>query len=410
MPKILATILSPRMLVSFLMGFSCGLPLLLTIGLLQAWMKEEGLDLGSIGLISLLGLPYTLKFIWAPLTDRYTPPFLGRRRGWLLTLQVILALSIVLLGQSNPGQHLYLMAAAALCVTFFSASQDIVVDAYRREDLTDEELGLGSSLYVYGYRIGMLLAGAGGMILADHLPYSQVYLIMALCMAPGIITTLLCSEPNPSPNAPKTISEAVIGPFKEFFLRSGVLWGFLVLGFILFFKLGDSMASAMTTPFFLDIGFSKSEIGAVGKLFGFWATLGGLAFGGILLIKLGIIKSLFLFGVLQAISTAGFAVLAYLDPKWEYLAAVIAFENLTSGMGTSAFLAYIASLTDKRFTATQFALLSALTAVARVVVSATTGFMVELMGWSGFFWFCAAVATPGLLLLIKVAKPTGPKA
>ncbi|MFH0997421.1 MAG: AmpG family muropeptide MFS transporter [Pseudomonadota bacterium] len=391
-------VFSSRMAVTFLMGFSCGLPLLLTLSVLQAWMKEEGVDLSVIGLMSLVGIPYTIKFLWAPLLDRMTLPFLGRRRGWLFLAQLCLMVAIAGLGLSSPKSHPLLLAGAAFLVTFFSASQDIVVDAYRREILSDAELGLGSSLYVNGYRVGMLLASGGGLILADHLPFSTVYLIMAACMIPGMATTFYSKEPEQPFGVPGTLSEAVFAPLREYFTRNGAWW---ILAFILCYKLGDSMASAMTTPFYLDIGFSKTEIGAVVKLFGFWATIAGSLLGGIWMIHIGIGSSLWIFGILQAVSTAGFMVLTYTGPSVAALSAVIAFENFTSGMGTSAFTAFMASMTHKRFTATQYALLSSLMGVPRVLVSAPTGFLAKVMGWNWFFAACVLVAIPGLLILLR---------
>ncbi len=380
------------------MGYACGLPLLLTISVLQAWMKEEGVDLTVIGMMALVGLPYTLKFLWAPFLDRFTLPFLGRRRGWLLVAQVALILSIAGLGSTNPGNNPWIVAFAAFLVTFFSASQDIVVDAYRREDLSDEELGLGSSLYVNGYRIGMLLASGGGLIMADRIPFSMVYLIMAACLLPGVLTTLLAPEPQIIVGTPQTIKEAVIDPLIEYFRRPSALW---ILAFILFYKIGDTMASNMTTPFYLDIGFSKTEIGAVVKLFGFWATVGGSLVGGVLMLRLGINRSLWVFGVFQALSTACFALLARIGHSIPVLSGVIAFENLSSGMGTAAFVAFMASITNKRFTATQYALLTSLMGVPRVMASAPTGFFAKNLGWVSFFIACTLIAIPGMLLLLK---------
>ncbi|WP_457572656.1 AmpG family muropeptide MFS transporter [Desulfolithobacter sp.] len=394
-------IFSSRMLVSLLMGFSCGVPLLLTLSVLQAWMREEGVDLSVIGLFSLVGLPYTLKFLWSPVLDRFTLPLFGRRRGWLLLFQVLLMAAIAGLGMTRPADNPWLVAVAALLVTFFSASQDIVVDAYRREDLSDNELGLGSSLYVNGYRVGMLVAGSGGLILADHFSFHQVYLFMALCLLPGIVTTLLCREPEVAEGTPTTFREAVVQPFVEYFQRDGAL---LILLFILLYKIGDQMASTMTTPFYLDVGFTKTQIGAVAKLFGFWATIIGGLIGGVILLKIGIVRSLWLFGILQAVSTAGFSLLAFIGPSLAGLAAVIGFENLTGGMGTAAYVAYMASLTNKKFTATQYALLSSLMGIPRVLASAPTGFMADSMGWATYFLFCALVAVPGLLLL-RYAAP-----
>ncbi len=391
------------MLVSLLMGFSCGLPLLLTMSVLQAWMKEKGVDLTTIGLMALVGLPYTAKFLWAPVMDRFTLPFLGRRRGWLLVAQVLLMLSIAGLGQSQPAQNPWLLAVAALLVAFFSASQDIVVDAYRREDLSDEELGLGSSLYVNGYRIGMLLASGGGLIMADHMHYSQVYLIMALCILPGICTTLICREPVVTASKPKNMRDAVFLPLLEYFSRPSAIW---ILAFILLYKIGDTMASSMTTPFYLDIGFTKTEIGAVVKLFGTWAVIGGLLLGGVLMVRLGIRRSLWIFGILQGLSTAGFALLAWMGHSIAGLAGVIVFENLSGGMGTAAYVAFMASITDKRFTATQYALLTSLMGIPRVFLSAPTGFLAKHMGWIPFFIGCALIAIPGLLILFRFSSWT----
>jgi PAT family beta-lactamase induction signal transducer AmpG len=396
---------SRRMLVALLMGFACGLPLLLTISVLQAWMKEEEVDLAVIGLMALVGLPYTLKFLWAPLLDRFTLPFLGRRRGWLLVAQIALIFSIIFLGFSDPKNDPWWLAFAALLVTFFSASQDIVVDAYRREDLSDEELGLGSSLYINGYRVGMLLASGGGLILADRLTFSMVYLIMAACILPGVATTLLAPEPEINTETPKTIREAVMSPLVEYFSRQGAVW---MLAFILFYKIGDTMASAMTIPFYLDLDFTKTEIGAVVKLFGFWTTIFGTLTGGVVMIRMGINRSLWVFGGLQAISTACFVILYRVGHSIPVLSAVIAFENLSSGMGTAAYVAFMASITNKKFTATQYALLSSLMGIPRVMASAPTGFMAKHIGWESFFITCTLFAIPGMLLLLKFAPWNSP--
>jgi PAT family beta-lactamase induction signal transducer AmpG len=393
---LLPIILSGRMLISLLMGFACGLPLLLTGSVLQAWMKQEGVDLGTIGLFALVGLPYTLKFLWAPALDRFTPALLGRRRGWLMAAQLALMAALVLLAFSQPAASPMSVAIAALLVTFFSATQDIVVDAYRRESLADEELGLGSSLYVNGYRIGMLLASGGGLILADFIPFQQVYLLMSAFMLVGVFTTLFAPEPAAHEGRPQTLAQAVVLPFVEYFNRSNAI-GLLL--FILLYKIGDSMANHMTTPFFLDIGFSKSEIGAVVKLFGFWATITGGLLGGIMMLRLGIYRSLWIFGILQGVSTAGFSVLYLLGHSLTGLAAVVAVENLASGMGTAAYVAFMGSLTNKKFTATQYALLSSLMGVPRVIAATPTGYMAEGLGWFWFFLLCALVAIPGMLLL-----------
>jgi PAT family beta-lactamase induction signal transducer AmpG len=387
------------MIVAFSMGFSSGLPLLLTGSVLQAWMKEEGVDLATIGLFALVGLPYTLKFLWAPFLDRYQLGHLGRRRGWLLWVQIGLILALMGLGFTEPALSPIKVAGAALLVAFLSAVQDIIIDAYRRESLADHELGLGSSLYVNGYRLGMLLASGGGLILADYLPFSQVYQLLALVMLIGVITTLLAPEPQIFINPPKTMREAVVEPFLEYFRRSDAL---LILLFILLYKMGDSMASHMTIPFYLELGYSTAEIGTIVKGFGFVAIIFGSLLGGILMLRIGIYRSLWIFGVLQGVSTAGFAVLGAYGYSLSGLALVIAFENLSGGMGTAAYTAFMASLTNKKFTATQYALLSSLMGIPRVIIAAPTGFLAESLGWVPFFSFCASIAIPGLLLLRRL--------
>jgi len=309
-----------------------------------------------------------------------------------------LALSIAGLGWTQPAQSPFTVAVVAWLLAFFSASQDIVIDAYRREALADNELGLGSSLYVNGYRIGMLLASGGGLIMADFIGFSMVYQFMALTMLVGILTTLFAPEPQVPAGTPATLQDAVVQPFVDYFRRHHAL---LILLFILLYKVGDTMASHMTIPFYLDIGFSKTEIGAVVKLFGFWATIIGSIIGGVVILRTGIYRALWSFGILQAVSTAGFAVLAQVGHSLPWLAGVIAFENLSAGMGTAAFVAFMASLTNKQFTATQYALLSSLMGIPRVIVAAPTGYFADWVGWTVFFTLCALIAIPGLVLLTR---------
>ena len=402
------SIFSARMLVALLMGFASGLPLLLTGSVLQAWLKRSGIDLASIGVFALVGLPYTLKFLWAPLFDRYAPPLLGRRRGWMLATQGALAAALFALSLSHPAPgDLLPVSIAALLVAFFSASQDIVVDAYRRESLADVELGLGSALYVNGYRVGLLLAGAGGLILAGSYSYETMYQLMAVVMAACIIVTLLAPEPAQPAGGPTSLAEAVFLPFRDYFTRDGA-W--LALAFILLYKLGDTMAASMTTPFYLERGYSEAEIGAVVKLFGFWATIAGGTLGGIWIMRIGMRRALWLFGLGQMISTLGFVVLAGVEPTRVALATVVAVENFTAGLGTAAFVGFMAALTDRRFTATQYALLSSLMGVPRVVVSAPTGWLALTMGWPAFFALCTLLALPGLLLLRRVRRLAEPAA
>ncbi|HSV92488.1 MAG TPA: AmpG family muropeptide MFS transporter [Desulfobacterales bacterium] len=398
--RLLDVLFSRRMAVAFAMGVACGLPLLLTMGVLQAWMTEAQVDLTWVGMITLVQIPYAWKFLWAPLLDRYRLPLLGRRRGWLLASQVLLAASIAALGFSDPARHPVAMVVSAMLVAFFSATQDVVVDAYRREDLADDELGLGSSLYVYGYRVGMWASSGGALILADHIPFGRVYLLMAGGMLFGIGVTLLAPEPRVDVAPPQSLREAMWRPMTDLFGRAGIAW---ILAFILLYKVGDTMAAAISTPFYLELGFSKSEIGAVVKLFGSWATIGGAILGGALMLRLGIHRSLWVFGVLQAVSTAGYAVLARAGASLPVLAGVIGFESVTGGMGTSAFVAFMASLTDRRFTATQYALLTSVMGLPRVLASAPTGFAAKHLGWEAFFIVCTLAALPGLLLLPRFA-------
>ncbi|MEJ2654287.1 MAG: AmpG family muropeptide MFS transporter [Acidihalobacter sp.] len=395
--SVLREFLTGRMLVAALMGFASGLPLLLTITLLQAWLTEAGVSLGEIGLFALIGIPYTVKFLWAPFMDRYVPPLLGRRRGWLFILQLLLAASILGLGQTDPHRNLTLVAVFSLLVALFSAMQDTVIDAYRRESLADDEQGLGASFYVWGYRVGMLIASGGGLILAQYRGFTMTYAVMALLMLPALATTLLAPEPTNHHPLPPNLQVAVVGPFVEFFTqrRNAVL----ILLFILLYKLGDTLATTMTTPFYLELGYSKADIGAVVKLFGFWATvLGGVA-GGVSIMRIGQYRALWLFGLLQALSTAGFAWLVHTGPVLGWLAVVIAFENFTGGMGTAAFIGFMANLTHKEFTATQYALLTSLMGVPRTLLAASTGYMATSLGWVSFFITCALLAIPGLWLL-----------
>lgn len=403
--QVFTALLSARMLLAFIMGFAGGLPLLLTGSLLQAWMVKEGVDLGTIGLFALVGLPYTLKFVWAPLMDRYIPSILGRRRGWLVVWQLSLAGAIAMLAFSSPAQMLYMTAIAALLLSFFSASQDIVIDAYRRESLSDEEQGMGASLYVGGYRVGMLLASGGGLIMADFIPFEFVYLIMAITMASTVVATLLAKEPEMNHGRPESIKHAVIEPFVDYFSRR---YAIAILLFIVLYKVGDTMATQMTTPLYLGLGFSTSEIGAIVKIFGFSAVMAGTMLGGLLIMRIGIYPGLLWFGFLQAISTAGFAMLAYVGYSQTLLAIVIAFENFSGGLGTAAYIGYMASLTNKKFTATQYALLTSFMGMPRVFAAAPTGYMADAMGWVPFFVFCSLIALPGIILLIWLNKRLQP--
>jgi PAT family beta-lactamase induction signal transducer AmpG len=399
--------LEKKILISLIMGFVSGVPLLLTITLLQAWLTDEGISKSTIGLFALVGLPYSLKFLWAPFFDRYVISKLGRRRGWLIISQILLILSIVGLGLTNPALNPFNVAVLALLVTFFSASQDIVIDAFRRESLHDNEQTIGASAYVLGYRIGALAAGAGGLILADMMSYQYVYSIMAIIMIIGVITTLLAEEPE-AVREPSSFINAVKNPFIEFFQRfkdknnTNLMVPILILMFILLYKVGDTMAHSLSTNFYLDIGFTKTEIGTVVKMFGLVATLIGAFLGGIISLKIGLFRSLIMFGLFQAIATLGFAALAIIGNSILALMAVISLENLAAGMGYTAYLAFIANMTNKEFTATQFALMTAIMSLPRTIFSGSSGFLVELFDWELYFVFCSLIAIPALIILSKL--------
>ncbi len=408
--KIWQTLFTKKMLICIFTGFSSGLPLYILVSLLPAWLRSEGVNLKVIGLFALIGLPFTWKFLWAPFFDRYIPP-LGRRRGWLLISQILLILSIPALGLLDPKIDIWTIAYLAAIVAFFSASQDIVLDAYRRELLLDAELGIGNAVHVNAYKIAGLIPGSLSLILADHLPWNTVFLITALFMLPGILMTIFVSEPALKSGAPKTLKDAITEPFKEFMQRNGVASALTILAFIFLYKLGDSMATALATPFYLDMGFTKTEIGLIAKNAGLWPSVIGGLLGGIWMIKLGINRALWIFGGVQMMAILGFAWLATVGHSLVWLGVVIGIEALGVGLGTAAFVAYIAQTTHPLYTATQFALFTSLAAVPRTFANAATGYMVENMGWRNFFIFCFIIAIPGMLLLVKIApwndrKPT----
>jgi MFS transporter, PAT family, beta-lactamase induction signal transducer AmpG len=411
-PAWLSALLTRRMLICVFTGFASGMPLYLLLNLVPAWLRSEGVDLKMIGLFALIQFPYTWKFLWAPLLDRYVPPIgiSGRRRSWMLLTQIGLLAAIAALGWYSPARDIGAILWLATAIALFSATQDIALDAYRREILADHELGLGNSVHVNAYRIAGLVPGSLSLILADHLPWQQVFVVTALFMLPGMVLAIVANEPAVVGKRPKTLTEAVVEPFHEFMTRAGVREAALILSFIFLYKLGDSMCTALATPFYLDMGFAKSDIGLVAKHAGLWpAVIGGLL-GGLWMVKLGINRALWLFGVVQLVSIFGFAWLAWLGRVETVdgtallrLALVIGFEALGVGLGTTAFVAFIARATNPAYTATQFALFTSLAAVPRTFINAATGVLVEQMGWFAFFMLCAALAVPGMLLLLKVA-------
>ena len=399
--------LNRRMLICIFTGFASGMPLYVLISLVPAWLRTEGVGLKEIGFFALIGLPYIWKFVWSPLLDRYSLSLFtykpGLRRSWMLSTQVLLLVTIGALGFLDPLTQLWPIAWLCLGIAFLSATQDIVLDAYRRQILPDQELGLGNSIHVNAYRVGGLIPGSLSLVLSDFLPWETVFLITAAFVLAGIALTLSIKEPPRTHQQPATLQAAIVEPFNDFFSRQGVQQAVLILAFMLLYKLGDSMATALATPFYLDMGFSKTEIGVVAKQAALWPMIiGGIA-GGILMLKIGINRALWLFGFVQIISILGFAVLARVGGGLWLLGLVIGFEYLGVGLGTAAFVAFIARTTNPAFAATQFALFTAVTAVPRTVASAATVIIAEGVGWENFFYMCTLIAIPGMLLLFKVA-------
>jgi len=398
----LKSLCNRRIGVISLLGFASGLPLALTGGTLQAWMTVEGVSLKTIGIFTLVGLPYTLKFVWSPLIDRFSLPILGRRRGWILGFQIGLMILIAAISASSPLNAPLMVAVLALMISFTSASQDIVIDAYRTDVLHERERGLGAAVYVTGYRIAMLVSGAMALILSETLGWRLTYMLMAGLMAIGMLATLWGSEPEEKIIPPRTMEEAIGGPFNEFFSRKSA-WAFLAL--IILYKLGDAFAGTLTTAFLIrGVGFSVGEVGTINKGMGLAATIIGALFGGALMSRWGLYRSMMIFGILQAVSNLSFMALAFLGKNYLMMVCAVAFENLAGGMGTAAFVGFLMTLCDHRFTATQFALLSALASIGRVFVGPPSGFLVEEVGWIVFFFITFLAALPGLGLLRFMKK------
>ena len=409
MPGWLAALLTRKMLICIFTGFSSGLPLYLLLNLLPAWLRSEGVDLKTIGFFALIQFPYTWKFLWSPLLDRFSIPGFGRRRGWMLVTQIGLLFVIGSLGGLSPKDNIWPILWLATLLSLLSATQDIAVDAFRREILSDNELGIGNAVHVNAYRIAGLIPGSLSLILADRLPWNEVFWITGAFMIPGMAMAWLVSEPSIK-GAPKTLRQAVTEPFHEFIGRQGWRGALMVLCFIFLYKLGDSLCTALATPFYLDMGFTKTDIGLIAKHAGLWPAVIGALLGGLWMIKIGINRALWLFGVVQLVSIFGFT---WLAAQGHYdsigaterlaLAFVISLEALGVGLGTAAFVAFIARSTHPAYTATQMALFTSLAAVPRTFINASAGWLVEGLGWTNFFWLCALLAIPGMLLLLKVA-------
>jgi MFS transporter, PAT family, beta-lactamase induction signal transducer AmpG len=393
---------TPRVWVVLLLGFSSGLPLALTMGALQAWLTVSGVKLLDIGLFSFVGLPYVYKFLWSPLMDRLIPPFLGRRKGWMLITQFCLLFSIIIMGVVNPKHALGLLAVLALITAFLSASQDIAIDAYRTDLLLPDERGLGSAMFVGGWRIGAMVSGGLALILAQYIGWNLTYVVMALLMLVGLITSLFAPKPPLEEKPPVDLRAAIIEPFKEFLSRKLAVW---LLIFIVLYKVGDAFALALASTFFIrGMGFSQAVVGGVFKLYGLIAILLGVYLGGLLMPKIKLYASLFWFGLFQAASNLMFMWLALAGKKLWLLIAVVSVDNLAGGMATAAFLAFLMALCNHKFTATQFALFSALAAVARVFVGPAAAVMVGHYGWPHFFFLSFLLSLPALLILVWLSK------
>jgi len=392
-----------KMVTCIFLGFTSGMPLYVLIQLVPAWLRSHGVDLATIGLFALVTLPYTWKFVWSPLMDRYKLPFLGRRRGWALMTQLGLLISIAALGQFDPSASLQAIVATVFIVSLFGASQDIVIDAYRRELLSDDELGTGTSFFINAYRLSSLVPGSLALILSDLLPWPVVYWITAAFMGVGIVTTFMIKEVSDDALAPATLKQAVVDPFKEFFARDGIQAGLAILAFMFLYKLGDNMATALATPFYLDMGFSRTEIGSIAKIAALWSSIAGGIIGGVVMLKMSINRALWVFGFVQMVTILGYVWLSTVGHHPVGLFLVVSGEYLGVGLGAIALTAYMARETSKAFTATQFALFSSFIAVPRTFANASTGYIIEAIGYTQFFIVCTLVAVPGLLLLFKVA-------
>ena len=393
----------PKMAALLFLGFSSGLPFYLTSTTLQAWMTKANVDLTTIGLFSLVGLPYSLKFFWAPLLDRYVPPFLGRRRGWLVITQILLLIAIASMSMHDPSLGLRLLAVNALLVAFLSATQDVAGDAYRTDVLHHREMGAGAAIWVLGYRIALLLTGSLAFVLADRLPWPTVYLLLSSLMLVGVIAAVLAPEPVLEDAPPRSLAEAVLLPFNEFFTRSGLFRGLLVLVFIVLYKYSDSLVIVMGTPFLLQAGYTQTEIGVVRGGAGLIATIVGALAGGAVLAKIGVNRTLWTVAVLQAVSNLGYYFLAVSAASSTALLLVIVVENFIGGLATAALLAFLMMMCNKRFSATQFALLSSLVAASRDLLTAPSGGIASATGWPSFFLISIAAGIPSLLMLPFIA-------
>jgi PAT family beta-lactamase induction signal transducer AmpG len=420
---------SRRMVIVLLMGLASGLPLLLTLSTLSYWLSKVGVDKTTIGIFALVGIPYSFKFVWAPIIDHVRLPvlsaWLGRRRGWLLLLQACLAVAILIMGMTDPTLAPLTVAAAAVAVAFFSASQDIVIDAYRIEILREEEQGAGAAATQTGYRVGLIIAGAGAIALSDFIGWPAIFTLLAAIIVVCMVVTLLAPEPA-EPARPtiaadlpggadrlvlltQWIKRAVIDPFADFMSRRGWL---VILAFVLLYKFGDAIGGVMANPFYNELGFTGVEIASISKVFGVIMTVVGAIAGGALVARIGLFKALVVGGILQAVTNLLFALLAVTGKDLTMLAVAIGADNFTGGLGSAAFVAYLSSLCNRAFTGTQYALLTSFMAAGRTMLSSGGGWLADHMDWASFFMLTTLLAIPGLLLLFWLTRlyPAEPRA
>lgn len=391
-----------RIGITLLLGFSSGLPLALSGSTLQAWMATLHVDIATIGMFSLVGLPYSLKFVWAPFMDRYVPPFLGRRRGWILLAQLTLAVILAAMAFTDPLSHIWRMAMLAFALAFASASQDIVYNAYFTDILRPAERGLGAAVQAGGYRLAMIVAGALVLILSDRIGWRNSYLLMALLILAAMIPTCIGPEPENQMVPPRTLTEAVVTPLLELLVRRGALWLLLL---VVLYKFGNWFSGQLTNAFLIEgLHFTATDVGVVNKGFGIAATIVGIFLGGVLMVRLSLFRSLFYFGILQAASILTFLALSLVGRSYLGMVVAVGVENLAWGMGTAAFIAYLMALCDHRYTAFQFALLSTLDSISRVLLGPPAGYLVQYSGWSALFIMSALLAIPGLVLLVLLRR------
>lgn len=396
-------VFSRSMLICLLTGFMSGFPYYFIFQLLQLWLTDAGLSASEIGLFALVGLPYSWKFLWAPLLDQFFSRKIGRRRSWLIPVQLLLVLLMVALSVLNPAKQLLAVSVLTFVIAWLSATQDIALDAYRREILLDEELGLGNSMHVQAWRLSGFIPGALSFVLADFLPWTAVFFMTAMFFFAGFVACLFLKEPDLVVENKRSIIDMIILPLQNFITRHGFKMMLMILAFMVLYKLGDSMATALSTKFYIDLGFSSAQIGLVAKNAALWPMIIGGIVGGLVMLKIGINKALWIFGAVQLVTILGFAVLSMIGADIWVLSVVIALEYLGVGLGTAAFTAFIARVTSIEFAATQFALLTALAVLPRTIAASVTGFIVDMVGWTEFFFLCTVCAVPGMLMLIWVA-------